>query len=350
MNTYSEHDLREAFSSLASTEPAPGDVWGPVRSRIARRRRVRLGMATVGVAVAGAVVATLSGSGPGSDRVVPAGADTPARLTLAPVHALSPAEREATAQVLRQRLDAAGLGRVQLTVGADSVELVVRPSDLDLAGLLTERGDLQLRQVLAVSPDAGTGGVTGPIGTATDLSAATTLLERGDCAQPAPAGPPAGGADGAAAPPPGSYLVACDAASSLKYLFAPSALGSSAVTSARATLDPVARQWSVLVTLSATGAEAWHSLTAQAARQPSLARCSASPAGCNAIGIVIDGRTVAMPSVQPHGGITGGVLAIPLGDAPRVVAEGTAADLTTGTLPVRLNKVTACRAGCPADG
>jgi len=330
VKTYTEQDLREALAALAPDDTPAVDMWSRVRSRIARRRQMRLALSAVGVAAA-ATLAFVAWPGPARDTVGPSDGAKSLVLTLGLRGSSSKARTEAVVEVLRQRLDALGISGATISVYGDKrFEVTVPSARLSQLDGLADRGDLQLRQVLKVDSRSDVS-ASAPVGTASDLHHAETLFAHSTCSErgTAPRRRPV-------ATPAAGYLVACSAESASEYLFGPSPVGTADVGSAAAQDDQTGA-WFVDVTLTRAGAGAWKSLTQAAVEQPSMQRCG-PPSGCNGIGIVVDGRIISVPSVQGGAGLRGGVVEISVHS--REQAQALAVELSH-PLPVDLDYLSA---------
>lgn len=322
MKTYTESDLRDALATMADTDPKPVDVWPPLRARIARRRRRRVG-ALVTVAAAATAAAVVGWPHASSRDSIGPAHDGSTVVTLTPDRPLTSAEMTTTAEILRHRFDAAGVSGT-ITTHDDRIEISVATKDAGLVERFGVRGDLQWRQILAVKPARGTLSGTGPAGTADDLADAKKIFRRTGCQAPKDAPNKEAAAS--------SYLVACSADGSSEYLLAPASIGNRDIATANPQHDSTTAQWLVVVSLTDRGSTGWQQLTARAAQQPEAPHCG-PPAGCNGIGIVIDGQVLAAPSVlsSPRG-ITGGMTQI-AGLDSRDQARALAAEISADPLP-----------------
>jgi preprotein translocase subunit SecD len=120
------------------------------------------------------------------------------------------------------------------------------------------------------------------------------------------------------AAPAGEKLAACD--DKAKYLLDPAKVLAKDVKSAQAKVDGQTGQWIILVSFTASGQKSWTDLTRDLA--PNQAQ----------VAIVVDTKVVSAPTIQ--GVITGDAQIS--GAFTRADAEGLAAQLNGGALPVRL--------------
>jgi preprotein translocase subunit SecD len=325
VKTYTEQDLREALAALAPTDTPPVDMWSRVRSRIARRRRMRLALAAGGLAAA-TTIALVAWPGAGRDSVGPSEGAKSMVVTLGLRGSPSHRVTAATLHVLRKRLDGLGISGATISVHNKSFAVTVPSTDLAKLNGLADRGALQLRQVLQV---ASRSEITASlsVGTAPDLSHAESLFARSTCNEPSnrPRRHPAALA-------PADYLVACSVDSASIYLLGPSPIRTADVASADAQTGTTGA-WFVDVSLTQAGAEEWKNLTQTAAQQPFMPQCR-PPSGCNGIGVVVDGHIVSVPVVQGGTGLNGGRLQISVRSQEE--ARALATDLTH-PLPVDLN-------------
>jgi len=135
---------------------------------------------------------------------------------------------------------------------------------------------------------------------------------------------------------PANYIVACDKGQGLKYILAPAEVQGSQISSASATVDPSSNEWMVLLDFNRKGGDDWLKLTQKAAKQPDVPQCS-PPGGCNAVAIVLDGVVQSAPRIQDPNGIPGGRAQI-TGNFDQKSATTLANVLKFGALPLKLEK------------
>jgi preprotein translocase subunit SecD len=135
---------------------------------------------------------------------------------------------------------------------------------------------------------------------------------------------------------PANYIIACDKGQGLKYILGPAEVQGSQISSASATVDPQSNEWMVLLDFNSKGGNDWLKLTAKAAKQPDVPQCS-PPNGCNAVAIVLDGVVQSAPRIQDPNGIAGGRAQI-TGNFSQKTATTLANVLKFGALPLKLEK------------
>lgn len=216
---------------------------------------------------ASAVVACVVVAGCGAASVRP-----PARIraTLAPAHALNPADLARSAQVLRRRLTIAHIAGAQIaptTLGG----LVVTLPSAQRAALhdLGARGILELRPLLE-----------------------QLVVTGGSCR---PGVNPTGAAN-----PPGT-TIACSPDGTSAYLLGALVLDSAGVTNARAVRDPISRTWKVLMTCTAAAAHALAAAMRQLAGQRLALTVDGSVLASPVVAGVISGRTVEITAAYAAG-------------------------------------------------
>jgi len=137
---------------------------------------------------------------------------------------------------------------------------------------------------------------------------------------------------------PTNYIIACDPDQGLKYILGPAEVQGSQISSASATIDPQSNEWQVLLDFSHKGGDLWLKLTQKAAKQPTIQSGCQPPAGCNAVAIVLDGIVESAPTITDPNGIPGGRAQI-TGNFTQKRATTLANVLKFGALPLKLEKV-----------
>jgi preprotein translocase subunit SecD len=136
---------------------------------------------------------------------------------------------------------------------------------------------------------------------------------------------------------PANYIIGCDPDQGLKYILAPAEVEGSQISSAAATVDPQSNEWKVLLDFSHKGGDQWLKLTQKAAKQPDVQTGCQPPAGCNAVAIVLDGVVQSAPRITDPNGIAGGRAEI-TGNFTQKRANNLANVLKFGALPLKLEK------------
>src|SRR3954454_18259795 len=135
----------------------------------------------------------------------------------------------------------------------------------------------------------------------------------------------------------GNYILSCDPDQQLKYILAPAEVQGSQISSAAATVDAQTNEWKVLLTFPHKGGNDWLKLTQKAAKQPTIQAGCGPPDGCNAVAIVLDGVTQSAPTITDPNGIAGGSAEI-TGNFTQKRANTLANVLKFGALPLKLEK------------
>ena len=136
---------------------------------------------------------------------------------------------------------------------------------------------------------------------------------------------------------PKNFIIGCDKDQGLKYILGPAEVQGAQISSASATVDPTSNEWEVLLDFSHSGGNAWLKLTQKAAKQPNIQTGCAPPAGCNAVAIVLDGVVQSAPTITDPNGIAGGRAQI-TGNFTQKRANTLANVLKFGALPLKLEK------------
>ena len=136
---------------------------------------------------------------------------------------------------------------------------------------------------------------------------------------------------------PTNYIVACDPEVGLKYILGPAEVQGAQISSASATVDPQTNEWTVLLDFNRKGGDQWLKLTQKAAKQPDVGQSCSPPAGCNAVAIVLDGVVQSAPRITDPNGIAGGRAQI-TGNFTQKRANTLANVLKFGALPLKLEK------------
>jgi preprotein translocase subunit SecD len=133
------------------------------------------------------------------------------------------------------------------------------------------------------------------------------------------------------------FIIACDPEVGQKYILAPAEVQGSQIGTASATVDPTTNEWKVLLDFTRSGGNDWLKLTAKAAKQSDVGQGCAPPAGCNAVAIVLDGVVESAPRINDPNGIPGGKAEI-TGNFTQKRANTLANVLKFGALPLKLEK------------
>jgi preprotein translocase subunit SecD len=136
---------------------------------------------------------------------------------------------------------------------------------------------------------------------------------------------------------PTNFIIACDPEVGLKYILGPAEVQGAQISSASATVDPQSNEWTVLLDFSRKGGDQWLKLTQKAAKQPDVGQGCSPPAGCNAVAIVLDGVVQSAPRITDPNGIAGGRAQI-TGNFTQKRANTLANVLKFGALPLKLEK------------
>jgi preprotein translocase subunit SecD len=136
---------------------------------------------------------------------------------------------------------------------------------------------------------------------------------------------------------PANYMIACDPDQGLKYILAPAVVEGAQISGADATVDPTSNAWEVQLNFTSSGGDKWLKLTQQAAKQPTIQTGCNPPAGCNAVAIVLDGVVQSAPTITDPNGIAGGRAQI-TGNFDQKRATTLANVLKFGALPLKLEK------------
>ena len=136
---------------------------------------------------------------------------------------------------------------------------------------------------------------------------------------------------------PKNYIISCDPDQGLKYILGPAEVQGSQISSASATVDAQTNEWQVLLDFNHSGSSDWLKLTQKAAKQPTVQAGCGPPDGCNAVAIVLDGVTQSAPTITDPNGIAGGRAQI-TGNFTQKRANTLANVLKFGALPLKLEK------------
>src|SRR4051794_809235 len=134
-----------------------------------------------------------------------------------------------------------------------------------------------------------------------------------------------------------NYIISCDQDQGFKYILGPAEVQGSQISSASATVDPQSNEWQVLLDFNHKGGNDWLKLTQKAAKQPTIQAGCGPPDGCNAVAIVLDGVTQSAPTITDPNGIAGGRAQI-TGNFDQKRANTLANVLKFGALPLKLEK------------
>jgi preprotein translocase subunit SecD len=292
----------------AATSPQP-------RWRRAPRRLRPLAVAVAVALVAAAIVLAVPGER--SDEV-PAGT---AQLS----HRVQPVAAEPAAQIVRDRLAAAGIGPAEVSLSAQGITVAVPEAAKADAAALLQPGRFAIYDWEAA--------VLGPNGETAPLEPAVT----GDRDPGRAAAVTRAEAQARAEGHPDARVVR-GLGEGWFALAGPPAITNAQVTSARAAVDPSTQEPIVLVSLNPAGRDAFQALTrAQARRGADNARADTDPfAALQHFAIVIDDRVVAIPYVASTNSADGlnssGGVWIMGGLTPQT-ARRLAALLSAGPLP-----------------
>jgi preprotein translocase subunit SecD len=136
--------------------------------------------------------------------------------------------------------------------------------------------------------------------------------------------------------PPEDYIVSCSKDGTQKFLLAPAGVQGSEIKSADATVDTQTNEWLVQLNFTHKGGTDWYNLTKKAYDTKAEVPNCSPPVGCNAIGIVLDGVVQSYPRSQQDG-IAGGQTQI-TGNFTQTEAKTLANVLKFGALPLKLEK------------
>ena len=136
--------------------------------------------------------------------------------------------------------------------------------------------------------------------------------------------------------PPEDYIVSCSKDATQKFLLAPAGVQGSEIKSADATVDTQTNEWLVQLNFTHKGGTDWYNLTKKAYETNAEVPSCSPPTGCNAIGIVLDGVVQSYPRSQQDG-IAGGQTQI-TGNFTQTEAKTLANVLKFGALPLKLEK------------
>jgi preprotein translocase subunit SecD len=302
--------------------------------------------------------------------------------------------------IIRQRVDAAGVGGAQInTQGSNTIIVSAPGANRGQLSALDQTALLRFRQVLAVgagvptpvpSASASASASASPSPSATTTKKSTTKKKSSHdvttaallkakkpsptpsptSASPAPSPSPsaAPAVAGAEKPLPGAmstnlatveqtfqtlnckqtpnptegvdpannYIVSCSKDGTTKFLLAPAAVEGSEIKSADATVNNQTNEWLVELNFSSKGGNDWYNLTKTAYETNAEVPNCSPPKGCNAIAIVLDGVVQSYPRSQQDG-IAGGQTQI-TGNFTQKDAQTLATVLKYGALPLKLDK------------
>jgi preprotein translocase subunit SecD len=345
-----EAELRGGLADAANLIPISADPLDAYARRTRRRdpgrRRIVVGISVAAIAAATAVIvvgAVALSSGSGSNKASLTSPPAQRSLILRPTRHLSPAELAASVNVLRLRLDAAGIADATLTTsrGRSILMQVPAASAATAIALTTTEGVLRFRQVMAIAtnpanPSLGSQVVAtkGPIESPTLTKGFLAVYNQLNCGLSTSRQATLGNDK------PSDYLIACGTAADgyTKYLLAPVAVEGAAVRHATTqTESGDAKQWLVAITFDRRGSKAWLRVTRQAAAtdrgQPPAAPCG-PPKGCNGVATVFDGVVLSAPYISTLDGIAGGKMQV-TGFSDRHAARLFADEVMSGALPSR---------------
>ncbi|HET6816073.1 MAG TPA: protein translocase subunit SecD [Mycobacteriales bacterium] len=300
--------------------------------------------------------------------------------------------------IIRQRVDAAGVGGASINTQGNSNIVVSAPGvSRGKLAALDETALLRFRQVLAVAngvpAPAPSGSTVTPVPSASAAVKKSATPKKHDAMRaallaapapqasstpspsptasapsPTPSASPSPGAPSVATPVPGSmgkdvasvqglfatydcskgtrptagldpaedYIVSCSKDGTQKFLLAPAGVEGSEIKSADATVDTQTNEWLVQLNFSHKGGTDWYNLTKKAYETNAEVPNCSPPTGCNAIGIVLDGVVQSYPRSQQDG-IAGGQTQI-TGNFTQDEAKTLANVLKFGALPLKLEK------------
>jgi SecD/SecF fusion protein len=208
-----------------------------------------------------------------------------------------------TVEILRTRVDRAGVAEPEITREGSTNVLIQLPGTEDpqrLLNLIGRTAQLQFRQVKQEIAE-------------TDAEFAAAQVSASD------------------EPPNEVVLFGSD--ESVKFRLAPAALTGESVRDGTAVIDPATGAWQVELRFNSEGSRIWESFTGELA-------CLQGPE--RRVAIVLDGRVESAPEVSQevlcNEGITGGITQI-TGDFDEREAKDLALVLTTGALPVELEQL-----------
>jgi preprotein translocase subunit SecD len=331
-----ETTLRSTLADAAKAVTPSPDAWAAVQRRSARPRRQRM---TVGLSVAGAVIATTGvlvavvlGFGDGGSKPEPGKAESVER-DLTPTRDLSQHALQSAADILQSRLQAAGVAHPTVVPDQGFLRAYVPAASLGaLTAVATTKGVLRFRRALEIGSATPAADSRPAQHRVTHAPTLTTSLQRTydnwNCVK---SSSPTRGRDAAS-----DYIVACSDDGDAKYLLAPTAVPGADIDSAAADLDVASgSRWVVTLAFNNSGARAWQEVTKRAYDvnngQPQTASCQ-PPKGCNAVAITLDGAVESAPYISQQGGILGGRAEIS-GSFSQPAATRLASILRYGALP-----------------
>ena len=318
-------------------------------------------------------------------------------LTATPLHGkkVTQGALDQAVSIIRQRVDAAGVGGAQISTQGNNDIIVSAPgANRDQLAALDQTALLNFRQVMqagAFAPAPAASGSASPSssGSASPSPSASKsgngdrvpsgLLAATPSPSPSSSGTPStnpvtptptatGNADETEALPGSqgptiesvtpafnaldclktpnptegrdetrNYIISCDQDQGLKYILGPAEVQGSQISNASATVDPQSNEWQVLLDFNHKGGNDWLKLTQKAAKQPAIQAGCGPPDGCNAVAIVLDGVTQSAPTITDPNGIAGGRAQI-TGNFDQKRANTLANVLKFGALPLKLEK------------
>jgi preprotein translocase subunit SecD len=351
-------------------------------------------LALVGVLVAALYLAMFLGPSATPKLGLDLRGGTQVILTATPLHGKSVTQGalDQAVNIIRQRVDAAGVGGASINTQGKSDIIVSAPgASRDQLAALDQTALLNFRQVMASAPfapapapsaSASPSASPSPSKTSSKDRLPAALLQATPSPTPssasstpstAPASPvptvtnSTGNVDLSALPGsqgkdaasvesafaaldctktpnptqgldlPTNFIIACDPEVGLKYILGPAEVQGAQISSASATVDPQSNEWTVLLDFNRKGGDQWLKLTQKAAKQPDVGQGCSPPGGCNAVAIVLDGVVQSAPRITDPNGIPGGRAQI-TGNFTQKRATTLANVLKFGALPLKLEK------------
>ncbi|MEV7691904.1 protein translocase subunit SecD [Microbacterium sp. NPDC089189] len=241
--------------------------------------------------------------------------------------------------IIRQRIDATGVGEADVTTegGRNIVVQIPGEADEETRARIQASAQLQLRAVLFVSGEVS-GSFIGEDGTATPYPTPDPTLESTPSASPSngsdvswitpalqaqfqayncadPANDPANA-------PADQPLITCDATGTAKYILGPVELNGEAISDASAGLVQTTNQWAVNIVFNGEGTETFSSISS---------RLYPLSTPLNQFAFILDGDVLSAPSM--NGIITDGKPQI-TGQFTQETAQTLADQLKYGALPL----------------
>jgi preprotein translocase subunit SecD len=183
----------------------------------------------------------------------------------------------------------------------------------------------------AASPSTSTKTAAYPGSMGPDVASVQQAFATYDCTNKTFGTRPTGGVDAA-----NDYIVSCSKDATQKFLLAPAEVEGKEIKSAAATVNTQTNEWLVQLNFNKQGATDWYNLTKKAFETNAEVPNCSPPTGCNAIGIVLDGVVQSYPRSQQDG-IAGGQTEI-TGSFSQEEAKTLANVLKFGALPLKLEK------------